>query len=77
MSMLVHLNGCIPRPRIRRSGVCAERGCPRRPSRPATPAERIARVLQIIRERCADVLDDDLSLVIKAKAKPGVRSAGK
>ena len=40
VSMLVHLNGCIPRPRIRRSGVCAERGCPRRPSRPATPGAR-------------------------------------
>jgi hypothetical protein len=43
-----------------------------------TPAERIARVLAIIRTRCAGYLtDDDLSLVIKAKAKSGVKSAGK
>jgi hypothetical protein len=35
-------------------------------------------VLAIIRARCAGYLtDDDLSLVIKAKAKTGVKSAGK
>lgn len=39
-----------------------------------TPAERVARVHQTIRQRCAGYLtDDDLSLVIKAKAKSGVK----
>jgi hypothetical protein len=43
-----------------------------------TTAERIARVLAIIRTRCAGYLtDDDLSLVIKAKAKSGAKPAGK
>jgi hypothetical protein len=43
-----------------------------------TTAERIARVHQTVRARCAGYLtDDDLALVIKAKAKSGVKSAGK
>jgi hypothetical protein len=43
-----------------------------------TTAERIARVLAVVRSRCAGYLtEDDLSLVIKAKAKPRVKSAGK
>jgi hypothetical protein len=37
VSMSVHLNGCIPRPRIRRAGDRAGRGCPRRPSQSMTP----------------------------------------
>ena len=67
-------------------------GAPKRPIKPRpmlmlaysgppiveTPAERIARVHQTIRARCAGYLtDDDLSLVIRAKAKSGVKPAGK
>lgn len=35
-----------------------------------TPAERIARVLAVVRSRCAGYLNDsDLALVLKAKAR--------